>query len=202
MEAVMGPRRSLNAALRHAHVCPLARTFAASPAAKRLSVCIALVLFAVLAVTTAAPAEAITMTKAERQVLALVNHVRATHGLHKLTMVQSLERAARAHSREMVSRDYFGHISFSGESFGARLVRFGYSQAGYTRWTVGEDIAYGSGSRGTPQAIFNAWMHSAAHRAVILTARFRNAGVGRAKGTFRGISGIVFFTLDCGARTR
>jgi uncharacterized protein YkwD len=192
MEVVMGLRKSLNAARRHAHAHPLARTLAATLA----------VAAAVLVVAPVAPAQAITMTKPERQVLALVNHVRATHGLHKLTMVQSLERAARAHSREMVSLDYFQHSSFSGESFGARLVRFGYSRAGCTRWTVGEDIAYGYGSSGTPRAIFKAWMNSKPHRAVILTRRFRNVGVGRAKGTFKGISGIIFFTLDCGARTR
>jgi hypothetical protein len=36
----------------------------------------------------------------------------------------------------------------------------------------------------------------------MLTRRFRNLGIGRASGTFKGVSGIVFYTLDCGARTR
>jgi uncharacterized protein YkwD len=190
MEVVMGLRRNPNAS--PAHVRRLVQPVAAALA----------VAAAVLAVAPAAPARAITMTTAERQVLALVNHARTSRGLHRLTIVQSLERAARSHSRQMVNRNYFSHSSFSGESFSARLIRFGYSQAGCTSWTVGEDIAYGTGSAGSPKAIYRAWMHSPAHRAIILTAKFRNAGVGRAKGTFRGIPGVVFFTLDCGARTR
>ena len=141
------------------------------------------------------------MTKPEKKLLTLVNHVRATHGLHKLKMAASLERASRAHSRDMVRNDYFSHDSDSGESFCARLIRFGYSTAGCTSWTAGENIACGSGSSGTPKAIFMAWMHSPPHRAVILTKRFRNVGVGRANGAFKGLSGVVFFTLDCGART-
>jgi uncharacterized protein YkwD len=202
MEVIMGLRSSLNAARHHVHAHRLARTLAATPVAKRLSLCIVLAAFAVFAVAPATPAQALSLTKPEKKVLALVNHVRATHGLHKLKMVASLERASRAHSREMVGRDYFSHSSYSGESFSARLIRFGYTTAGCTRWTVGEDIACGSGSSGTPRAIFTAWMHSPPHRAVILTSRFRNVGLGRAIGTFRSISGVVFFTLDCGVRAR
>lgn len=167
---------------------------------KRLTLCIVLAVFAALAVAPAS-AHAITMTKPEKQMLALVNHVRATHGLAKLKVVASLERASRSHSRQMVRRDYFSHSSVNGESFASRVIRFGYTTSGCTRWTVGENIAYGWKTSGTPKAIFKAWMHSPAHRAVILTKRFRNAGVGRAAGTFKGIPGIVFFTLDCGLRT-
>ena len=174
---------------------------AAPRVARRLALCVVLAAFVVLAVAPVTPALAITMTKPEKKVLALVNAVRVKHGLHKLRMVASLERAARAHSREMVSRGYFGHDSYSGASFSTRLIHYGYTQTGCTRWTVGEDIACGSGSGGTPRAIFRAWMHSPAHRAVILTRCFRNVGVGRAEGAFRGISGVVFFTLDCGARS-
>jgi uncharacterized protein YkwD len=172
-------------------------------AVKRLSLCIVLAVFAASTALALAPASAhaVGMTKPEKQMLALINHVRVQHHLAKLKMVKSLERASRAHSHEMVSRGYFSHSSYNGESFGARLIRFGYTTSGCTRWTVGEDIACGYGPGATVKAIFRAWMHSPAHRAVILTKRFRNVGIGRAKGTVRGISGMVFFTLDCGART-
>ncbi len=191
----MGLRKRLNTAQDRAH--PPAH----KPAVRRLALCIVVAVLATLVVAPAS-AHAISMTKAEKKVLALVNHARATHGLHKLKMVRSLERASRAHSREMVSSNYFSHNSYDGESFAARLIRFGYTPSGCTSWTVGEDIAFGYDSGGTPKAIFEAWMHSAPHRAVIYDKRFRNVGVGRAKGTFRGISGMVFFTLDCGARSR
>ena len=152
-------------------------------------------------VAPAAPAQALTLTKPEKQLLALVNHVRATHHLAKLTVTTCLERASRAHSREMVRRDYFSHNSYNGESFSHRLIRFGFSQSGCKSWTAGEDIAYGYGSSGAQRRSSEAWMHSAPHRAVILDARLRQVGVGRAKGTWKGIPGVVFSTLDCGART-
>ena len=169
---------------------------------RRLSLYIVLATFALLAVAPAASAKAVTMTKQEKQLMTLVNHMRVKHHLHQLTMVASLERAARAHSRQMVRRGYFGHDSASGESVGARLIRFGYTTTGCTRWTVGENIAYGYQASGTPHAIFMAWWHSAPHRRVMLTKRLRNLGIGRASGTFKGVDGIIFFTLDCGARTR
>jgi len=171
---------------------------------KRLCLCIVLAVFAASTALALAPASAhaIGMTKPEKQMLALINHARVKHGLHRLKMVGSLERASRSHSHEMVTRGYFAHSSSDGESFASRLIRFGYSPSGCTGWAVGEDIAYGYESSGTVKAIFRAWMHSPAHRAVIYTKRFRNVGIGRAKGTVRGISGIVFFTLDCGMRTR
>ena len=208
----MGMPRSPNAAHRQAHEHPLARKLAAvSPlrrggrlqaALKRLSFCIAVAGLAVFAAAPAALAHAITMTKPEKQLLKLVNHVRAKHHLHQLTMVRSLERASRAHSRQMVHNGYFDHNSTGGESVGARLIRFGYTATGCTRWTVGENIAYGRKSSGTPHAVFMAWWHSPAHRHVMLTKRFRNLGIGRASGTFKGVSGVIFYTLDCGARTR
>jgi uncharacterized protein YkwD len=168
---------------------------------KRLSLIIALAAVAVLVVGPAASAHAATLTKPEKQLLALVNHTRAKHHMHKLTAIACLERASRAHSRDMLNHDFFSHSSSSGESFSARLIRFGFGHSGCTSWSIGEDIAYGCGPGASPKAIFNAWMHSPAHRAVILTRRFRRVGMGRAEGTVKGVSGVVFFTLDCGVRT-
>jgi uncharacterized protein YkwD len=101
----------------------------------------------------------------------------------------------------MVSRDYFSHSSPGGESYASRLISFGFSPSGCSSWTVGEDIGYGIGSHGSAMAIFEAWMHSPPHRAVILTRRFRSVGVGCAVGRYRGVPDVVFFTLDCGARS-
>jgi len=168
---------------------------------KRLIVVTCLMVVTALSLAPVASAS-VKLTRPERELLALINHARARHGLQRVTVARTLERAARAHSREMVTKDYFTHSSFSGESFSARIIRFGYTFSGCTRWTVGEDIAYGRGSLGSPKAIFRAWMHSKPHRQVILTKLFRNAGIGRARGDFRGMDGVIFFTLDCGARVR
>ena len=167
---------------------------------KRLTICIALAAL-VLLVAGPATARAAALTKPERQLLALINHTRARHHLCKLKVAACLQRAANAHSREMRHRGYFSHNSYNGNTFAQRLIRFGFSPSGCKSWTAGECIAWGSGSLGSPRAIFRSWMHSAPHRAVILCGRFRKVGLGRAKGTYKGISGVVFFTLDCGART-
>ena len=168
---------------------------------KRLLIVLCLMTMSVLTVAPAAHAS-VTLTKPERTLLALINHARAKRSLHRLRMVTTLERASRAHSREMLRRGYFGHNSYNGESVGARLIRFGYKTSGCTSWTVGECIAYGRGTYGSPKRVFAAWMKSPAHRVIILTKAFRNAGIGRAKGTYRGTSGTIFFTLDCGRRIK
>jgi len=164
---------------------------------------ITLCLAAVVALTVAPAASAsVTLTKPERTLLTLINRARTKRGLHKLSIVVSLERAARAHSREMVKRDYFSHNSYSGESVSSRLIRFGYKTTGCTSWRIGECIAYGRGTSGSAKGVFRAWMKSKTHRSIILTKAFRNAGIGRAKGTYCGVTGMIFFTLDVGRRIK
>jgi uncharacterized protein YkwD len=93
----------------------------------------------------------------------------------------------------MVRGHYFAHGNYL-----SRILRTGYT-AGALSWTVGENLAWGAGTRSSPARIVNAWMHSAPHRANILTGRFRHIGIGIAKGTPRGGSGGTY-TTDFGAR--
>jgi uncharacterized protein YkwD len=141
-----------------------------------------------------------TLTAKEKLVIRLVNKARAARGLAPVRANRPLVRAARGHSVEMVHRCYFSHNSYNGTAFSSRLINYGYKRAGYSSWSVGECIAWGQGLLGTPQAIVNAWMHSPPHRAVILTSRFREVGVGVHSGTYMG--GAFFFTLDFGRRSK
>ena len=43
-------------------------------------------------------------------------------------------------------------------------------------------------------------MRSSGHRQVILTKRWRDVGIGCARGTYKGISGVVMYTVDFGRR--
>jgi uncharacterized protein YkwD len=117
-------------------------------------------------------------------------------------MVRPLDSAALSHSRDMIARDYFSHSSLAGASVAARVRRAGYSTSGCSRWSVGEVIALGSGSKSTPGSIFKAWMRSSGHRKVILTKSWRDVGVGCARGTYRGVRGVVMYTVDFGRRVR
>lgn len=109
------------------------------------------------------------------QVLALVNQERAAVGAPALSFDAEAERAAKAHSDDMVARGYFDHISPEGWDPGARLQMTGAS--GYR--SFGENIALG---QQTPAAVMQAWMNSPGHRANILNPAFTHLGVGIANG--------------------
>jgi uncharacterized protein YkwD len=172
---------------------------------KRFIVFISMIaLMGLLALPTVASAST-TLTDLEKQVVTLVNQKRAAHGLVELKISGTLVRAARSHSREMGSKQYFGHPSYGGESFSHRLVRLGYTREGYSYWAAGENIAWGSGLDGTAEATVNAWMKSKAHRAVILHAKFRELGIGAvvcSDGYGDCDNPVTFFTLDLGRRVK
>jgi uncharacterized protein YkwD len=170
---------------------------------KKFAMILTAAILATLVILPATASASITLTPKEKRVVALVNKIRADKGLAKLTVKPSLVRAARNHSAEMGAQQYFGHDSYNGESFARRLIRNGYKRAGFDFWKVGEDIAYGAGLYSTPEVIVDNWMHSYAHRKVILTAKFRNIGIGvkeSADGFGECTDPVFFFTLDLGRR--
>ena len=145
---------------------------------------------------------AVALNQDERTLLALINRARTRRGLKALVLRASLYRSAKAHSQEMIRLDYFSHLSKAGRSPASRAKRAGYGVSGYSSWSLAEVIAWGSGSAGSPTSVFRSWMRSAGHRTIILGKRWRDIGVGRAKGTFRGLSGVRMYTVDVGRRLR
>ena len=124
----------------------------------------------------------ITLKTIEKTMLGLHNRKRASRGLPRLCIHPALQKAARAHSADMIRRDYFSHNT-KGRNEGPceRIRRCGY------RWrTCGENIAWGSGRKGSPNSRFRAWMNSPGHRSNFLNRRFREVGIGAARGTFNG----------------
>jgi uncharacterized protein YkwD len=149
----------------------------------------------VLAVLACAPAagQAAATTgysgASERQVLVLLNDVRQAHGLSPLLGSVALRAAAREHSADMLRRGYFEHNGPT-ETFDRRIRRFLDSPL------VGENIAWGTGSYGTPEGIVGLWMHSAPHRHIILMASLHRVGLGVATGSFQRTPGAVMATAD------
>lgn len=133
--------------------------------------------------------KAVRLTTAESRMLALHNRTRANRNLPRLCVHPALQRAARAHSADMIRRDYFAH-----GNIGARLRNYGYRGR-----TYGENIAYGEGSRGAPGAIFKSWMRSPSHRPNILGRQYREIGIGAAYGNYKG-DNVVMWTADFGSR--
>jgi uncharacterized protein YkwD len=132
----------------------------------------------------------------EKRTLDLHNKIRKRLGLESLCVDPKLTRAARAHSKEMISKRYFGHSSHNGESSGTRLKRFGYNW-----WASGENLAWGSGSMSTPDNRFKAWMQSPGHRKNILDNNFREIGVGVFTADFKKTGKQhTMYTVDFGTR--
>jgi uncharacterized protein YkwD len=113
--------------------------------------------------------------------LCLVNAKRARRGLAPLAAHGKLERAAGRYARRMVAKRFFDHVSPGGSTMTSRIRRTGYLR-GAVSWSLGENIAWGTGTLATPRATVRAWMHSPGHRANILHAKFRDAGIGVAAG--------------------
>jgi uncharacterized protein YkwD len=110
--------------------------------------------------------------------LCLVNQERARNNELPLQLDARLARAAQQHSDEMVSGDYFAHVSPNGETPLDRLQASGYipnSQVGYT---IGENIAWGTLYLATPSSIVAAWIASPEHLANILYAEYRDTAIG------------------------
>jgi uncharacterized protein YkwD len=148
------------------------------------------------ATVTGCDGSAVTLSADEKASLDLHQSQRASSGLPAFCVHPRLVDAARAHSADMVARNYFSHTGATGESFSARVTRYGY-----TGWTaLAENIAWGSGTLGEPSAIFNSWMNSSGHRANILNGGLREIGIGVASGTFQGYSGARVYTADFGTR--
>jgi uncharacterized protein YkwD len=163
--------------------------------------------FFALTLPAMASATTVQLTKNEQLLVTLVNQKRANHGLKPVVVNAKLVASARGHAVEMATRKYFYHDSYidgsySGEHFDRRIMRYGYTMSGYTYWRAGENLYLGSGPLySSPVAAVYDWMHSKAHRAVILGANFRNIGVGTGfRSSYRGQSNVTFFTLDMGRR--
>jgi uncharacterized protein YkwD len=111
--------------------------------------------------------------KLRSAMLCLVNRKRAGHGLGALGVDRRIQRAAGRHARDMVRHDYFAHQRPGGPDLTARLDRAGWHGSAW-----GETIAYGCDSAGTPRAILRSWMHSPPHKEILLSGKYRRAGLG------------------------
>jgi uncharacterized protein YkwD len=131
-----------------------------------------------------------------------MNAERAAHGLAPLGTQPELAQAAAGYARAMVHGRFFDHTSPGGSTMLERIRATSYLRH-VGAWSVGENLAWGSGSKATPRATVNAWMRSAGHRANLLDASFTDVGVGIARGApvrlRRGERGATYVT-DFGRR--
>lgn len=112
--------------------------------------------------------------------LTLINDYRTSKGLQPYSLSPSLTAAARAHSQDMATKNYFDHIGLDGSTFGQRIAAAGYPEANAT----GENIFAGDQ---TAAGAFASWKNSPPHNANMLSTTSSAIGIGRAfdaKSTF------------------
>jgi uncharacterized protein YkwD len=129
-------------------------------------------------------------------IICLLNAERSSAGLAPLALNSKLTKASAGMAALMVKQRFFAHDTPGGRSLVDRIKPTGYIRG---NWSLGENLAWGSGSLATPRAIVNSWMHSPGHRANILHAQFKDIGIGIKLGApQRGLSGGATYVTDFG----
>jgi uncharacterized protein YkwD len=119
-----------------------------------------------------------------------VNSTRASYHLAPFRVDPALERAARAHTAEMIQSGSFSHGAFSSR------MRVFHVQGP----AMGENLGWGSGPYGSARSIVQMWLNSPPHRANLLRSGFRRIGIGAVVTSFQGESGATVVTADFAGR--
>ena len=119
----------------------------------------------------------------DTQIFNLTNTERKANDstLVNLTENNILANIASIRVKDMFAKQYFAHVSPTGDNASLEAGKNGYSYI-----TIGENIALGNfdGSQG----LLTAWMNSPGHRANILNKNYTEIGVYAEKGIYQGQS--------------
>jgi uncharacterized protein YkwD len=102
----------------------------------------------------------------------LINRARAERGLAPVRASGLLTRSARLRGTAIARCRDFSHTP-CGQSFATVFRSVGYARGSYT---VGENLAWGTGAQASPELTVNRWLVSPAHRRVLLSAQWRELG--------------------------
>ena len=165
----------LIALLEEGHIMSRCLTKALAPL-----ICLALILAVASFLQARVPVAGIShLPELERAIFHLTNEVRQRNGVPPLTWENCLRDVARAHSADMLVRNYFSHNSPEGRTPNDRI------RAGCPfpmSWT-GENIWMGSGYPAgdisqLARTVVDNWMSSPGHRRNLLHPGFTDIGVG------------------------
>ncbi|HEX2964393.1 MAG TPA: CAP domain-containing protein [Syntrophorhabdaceae bacterium] len=112
-------------------------------------------------------------------IIELTNSARASEGLSTLDENPVLDSIAEARAKDILEKQYFAHVSPTGEQASHIALKVGYRYR-----VISENLARGVFS--TNGKLIDAWMNSPSHRKNILSSRMREIGVSVVKGTFNG----------------
>ena len=92
-------------------------------------------------------------------------------GLAPVTLNAELGAAAKYHSVDMATNNYFDHYLFDGTDAGTNIQNFGY-----TGFPYAENIAAGMA---TAQEVMIGWQNSPEHNATMTNPQYTEIGIGR-----------------------
>jgi uncharacterized protein YkwD len=138
------------------------------------------------------------VTTARKAMLCLTNYARTHSGVKRLVGSAMLNQAGEAKLGADVSCGEFTHTPCS-KPF---EVVFAAYLTGATAYTLGENIAWGTGWFGTPRQTMNEWLHSSEHLQNILSPAFHQLGIGYLAGqTFQGATGATLWSQEFATRS-
>jgi uncharacterized protein YkwD len=119
----------------------------------------------------------------------MVSQVRRQHGLRALRASARLNRSAALRATAIGRCGQISHTP-CGQSFIGVFRSVGYARG---RFAVGENLAWGTGSLGSPESAVRGWLHSPPHRAALLSGRWRDIGIAYAVGPGGGALWVAQF---------
>jgi uncharacterized protein YkwD len=146
------------------------------PAPRRLAIATRAALIATFAITVFAPtANATSVSSAESSIIGWINSARSARGLLPLRPHSSLTSISGVRASRMASSNTMSHTV--GGNLASQLNSY---HVGWYRY--GENIGWSTAGwpSSSARAIYNMWMNSPSHKALILSDRFNYIGVGLA----------------------
>jgi uncharacterized protein YkwD len=127
----------------------------------------------------------------------LLSYARDKKGLKTIRQDKKLVRAAKLKSQAILRCQDFNHDA-CGKPFISTFNDTGYTKQPGRSWSVGENIAWGSGALGSPQAIMVAWLESPGHRNNIFSSKWREFGMSLKVGALEGNEDVAVWTNTFG----
>ena len=135
---------------------------------------------------------------AQKAMRCLTNYARVHSGLRPLAANATLNGAGAAKLQADIACGQFTHTPCS-HPFTDVFARY---LTGANSYTLGENIAWGTGSYGTPRETMNEWLNSPEHRQNILSPAFHELGIGYlSEQSFQGTTGATLWSQEFGTRS-
>jgi uncharacterized protein YkwD len=136
----------------------------------------------------------------QAELLRLHNEARKEHALGTFCASEQLMSAATAHSRDMLDRGYYNHVSSDGETPEQRVRATGYSYSSMAENIHRRSLSYApEPTQKDLEDVFEAWMESPGHRANVLDPDLHEIGIGAAFGRYgTEVETSGLYTVDFG----